>query len=327
MQRPGRTLSPIARLVTAGALALAAAVAGAGTASAYPSPGNTSTLWSCRSVSLGRSCLLLFTLVDAHGHPVQGTSVSFAISNLTGGSFSGRATTNGFGIAIATYDTGSAQGNCGRTGTITATAGGSTAQTQITVTCSSGTAWGPDPIFTSILGSIITGLSGGVIDGSSGGSTYNLTVPPGVLPPGVEIKVLAADTAQLASLLPSQAGLLSAVDVEWPINVTSSSPVTLVIHNPAFQPGNQVYEVVGNSLSRYQNATVGAGVATITFSGDPAFAVLASSTVVPSGLGNEGAMAATVASPPAIGAYAVATAALLVLTLLAVPLVRRRRCA
>jgi hypothetical protein len=327
MQRTGRTLSPIARVVTAGSLALAAAFASVGTASAYPSPGNTSTLFGCRSASLGQSCLLIFTLVDAHGHPVKGASVSFTVSNLPGGSFSSRVKTNGLGVAMATYDTGSAQDLCGRTGTITATADGSTAQTQITVSCYSGTLPDPQQIFTTILGSIITDLTGGVLNGNSAGSTYILTVPPGALPPGVQIKVLGADIDQLTSLLPSQTGLLSAFDVEWPVNVTSSSPVTFVIHNPAFGPGDQVYEMAGGSLSPYRDATVGAGVATITFSGDPAFAVLASSTVVPNGLGNEGAMPVTVPGSPAIGGYAVATATLLVLTLLAVPVLRRRRCA
>jgi hypothetical protein len=325
MQRPGSTLSPIARVATAGSLALAAAFASVGTASAYPSPGETSTLWSCNSVALGRSCLLIFALENAHGHPVRGASVSFAVSNLTGGWFSGRATTNSAGIATATYDSGTAQGDCGRTGTITATADGSTAQTQVTVTC--GTGPGPQPIWITILGSLITSLNGGVINGSSGPSTYDLSVPAGALPPGVQIKVIGADTGQLSTLLPSGTGLLSAFDIQWPVNVSATSPVTFVIHNPAFQPGNHVYEVVGNSLSPYRNATVGKGVATITFSGDPAFAVLASSDVVPSGLGDEGAVAGTVARTPATGAFAVAAAALLVLTLLAVPVLRLRRSA
>jgi hypothetical protein len=324
MQRPGRPLSPIARVLAAGSLAVAAAVAGSGAAGAYPSPAGSATLTGCGSVDLGRRCLLAFTMVGPDGRPVRGAHVSFTIGGLSAGSITGTATTDDAGVASVSFDAGSTRGDadqadCGRVGTVTGSAGGSVARAQIIVTCS-GAADATQRIFTDLVGTTVTDRSGGTITGSRSGSAYRLTVPAGALPPGVRIDVLGADVTRLTRLTSPGTAVLAALEVSWPTNVTASSPVSLVIHDAAFHAGQQVDEVVAGSLRPYRAALVTTGTATITFSGDPAFAVLAPSTAVAGGL-HGGAAAASLPS----GMSAIAAAVVLLTILLAVPVLRRRR--
>ena len=100
-----RTLTPIARLATAGSLALAAAFASAGTVAAYPSPASTATITStCATVAPGGSCTVTYTLVDSSSQPVSGAPVTFSLTGLSTASSATSATTNGSGEATITFN-------------------------------------------------------------------------------------------------------------------------------------------------------------------------------------------------------------------------------
>jgi hypothetical protein len=327
MHRPGLSLAPIARFAAGGSLALAAAFATVGTVGAYPAPAGTASLASsCSTVASGGSCSLTFTLLDSTSHGVSGASVSYTVSGVSAASVSGSSATNGSGVSSATFNAGSDSADCGKTATIIGTANGSNAQTTVQITCpSTGGLLGG--LLHNVLGTLVTDLTGGILNGVLGGSTYNLTVPQGSLPAGTHVDFLsptAADLAALNALLTPGTSLAAVFDIAWPAGVTASSPITLVIHNAAFHAGDHIYKLVNNSLQQYSNATVSEGVATITFSNDPTFAVVAPTASVPGGLGNEGAQ-------PPVGAathtaiYAMVAGALLVFALIAAPVLRRRR--
>lgn len=333
MHGPGRILSPIARVATAGSIALAAAFAGTGAVGAYPAPPPTASLTSsCASVSAGSSCSLTFTLVDSSNHPVANAPVNFSVSGLLLGSATQQATTNSSGVATGTFRENvmpllGGSIDCGKVGNIFGSGGGAIAETQIIITCPSGGSGGLDlgQIFTTLLGSLITSVDGGDLTGSVGTATFHLAVPAGALPSGTKVNVLSGDTAKLATLVPAGTRLLSAFSIEWPAGLNSSAPVTFTLHNSAFSTGQSVDEAVGGKLVPYGNSTVGDGVATVTFAADPAFAVLAPTTAVPAGLGNEGAAPAVAVTPSQpTGMLATAAAAILLLTLLAIPVLRRR---
>ncbi|MGH7750652.1 MAG: hypothetical protein ACREQ5_38665, partial [Candidatus Dormibacteria bacterium] len=171
-------------------------------------------------------------------------------------------------------------------------------------------------------------LTGGILNGLLGGSGYTLTVPAGALPTGTHLSILGAagtGLSSLTALLSPGDSLISAFDITWvPATTTASSPVTVVLHNAAFHTGDHVYEVVNNALQLYPNSTVGEGVVTILFTGDPAFAVVAPTASVPGGLGNEGAQPPRGSSHATL-AYAGVAGTLLVIALLAAPVLRRRR--
>jgi hypothetical protein len=325
MHRPG-TLNPIARVATAGSLALAAAFAAAGTVGAYPSPASTATLSStCGSVAPSGSCAISFTLVDGSNHPVNAAGVSFTVTGLSTASVGGSANTNSSGVATTTFTAGGAPADCGKTGTITGTSGAASAHTQINIACTSGGLLGG--LLHNILGTLITDPTGGVLRGVLGGSTYDLTVPAGSLPAGTHVDFLSptpADLTALNALLTPGTSAVSVFDIVWPASLSASSPLTLTIHNAAFHTGDHVYKLVNGALQAYPNSTVSEGVATITFSNDPTFAVVAPTTSVPGGLGNEGAQpAAAAASHTAV--YAIVAGGLLVLALVGAPVLRRRR--
>jgi hypothetical protein len=324
---PRSSLAPIARIATAGSLALAAAFAAAGSVSAYPAPAGTAALRSsCGSVAPGGDCSLSFTLLDSASHPISGAPVSFTISGLSAGSIGGTATTNSSGVASLSFRDGvvGSSADCGKTGTVTGTSHGSTAQTQITITCGAGNGL-PSGSFINVLATLVTDATGGVLVGTFGGSSYTLTVPTGSLPVGTHIQVLSADLSKLTPLVTAGDALVSGFDIEWPGGAISSTPVSFDIHNTAFHAGQAVDQVLSGSLSLYPNATVSEGVAHITFSADPAFAVVAPSTAVPSGLGNEGAAPAVISPSHDTGAAAAVAGAALFLALVTVPVVRRRR--
>ncbi len=332
MHRPGLSLNPIARVATAGSLALAAAFAAAGTVGAYPAPASTATLTSsCGSVAPGGNCALTFTLVSGTNTPVPGAPVTFTVTGLSTGSVTGSSTTSSSGVASATFTAGAApllgsSADCGKTGTVTGTSGAASAQTQITINCSSGGGL-LGGLLHNVVGQLVTDLTGGILNGVLGGSTYNLTVPAGSLPAGTHVDFLsptAADLTALNALLTPGTSLAAVFDIAWPAGVAAGSPITLLIHNAAFHPGDHVYKLVNGALQAYPNATVTEGLATISFSNDPIFGVVSPTASVPGGLGNEGAQpAASPASHTAV--YAIVAGGLLILALVAAPALRRRR--
>jgi hypothetical protein len=323
----------LARLGVAATLAAGAALGSVGVVGAYPAPAGGATMsTSCGgSVAAGVSCPFTFTLVDGSNHAVNAASVSFSLTGLSTGSVTGSGTTNSAGVASGTLSTTAPPtpgtgADCGKTGTITGTSGSVTAQSQITITCPTG---GPvGGLLHNIIGTIVTDLTGGILRGVLGGSTYNLTVPAGSLPAGTHVDFLsptAADLTSVTALLPAGTSLASVFDIVWPAAISANSPITLVIHNAAFHAGHHIYKLVNGSLQPYSSATVTEGVATITFSNDPVFAVVAPTASVPGGLGNEGGAPTASPSSGSTRAYAIVAGALLVLALVAAPVLRRRR--
>jgi hypothetical protein len=321
----------LARLGVAATLAAGAALGSVGVVAAYPSPASTATITStCSSVAPGGSCSITFTLVDGSNHPVGSAPVTFSLSGLSTGSVTGSGTTNGSGVASSTFTAAAAptvgtDADCGKTGTITGTSGSATAQTQVTLTCPTGGLLGG--LLGNALQTLVTSLTGGILNGVLGGSTYTLTVPQGSLPTGTNVGFTSPTTTDLAALnalLTPGTSLLSSFGIAWPAGVTASSPITLLIHNAAFHAGDHVYKLVNNALVVYPNSTVSEGVASITFSNDPVFAVVAPTTSVPGGLGNLGSGAPN--SHPT-GLLAVAAGTLLLLALVTVPVLRRRQSA
>ncbi len=333
MHRPGLSHSPIARVATAGSIALAAAFASAGTVGAYPAPASTATLSSsCGSIAPGGSCAVTFTMVDGSNHPVSGAPVSFSVTGLSTATIGGSATTNSSGAATVNLAAGAApllgsDADCGKTGTITGTSGTVSAQTQMSINCASSGGGLLGGLLGNLVSTIVTNLTGGILNGVLGGSTYNLTVPQGSLPTGTNVQLLSptsSDLSALNALLSPGTSLLAAFGIQWPAGVSASSPVSFVIHNAAFHAGDHVYKLVNGALQLYPSATVGEGVVTIPFSNDPTFAVVAPTTSVPGGLGNEGAQPASPASNSTL-AYAAVAGTLLVVALVAAPVLPPRR--
>jgi hypothetical protein len=319
----------IARLGVAATLAAGAALGSVGVVAAYPSPASTATITStCSSVAPGSTCSITFTLVDGNNHPVGSAPVTFSLSGLSTGSVTTSGTTNASGVASSTFNAAAAptagtDADCGKSGTISGTSGSATAQTKVTVTCPGLL----DGILGNLLQSLITSLTGGTLSGVFDGSTYTLTMPPGSLPAGTAVGFTAPTTADLAALnalLTPGTSLLGAFGIAWPAGVTANSPITLVIHNAAFHAGQHVFKLVNGALVPYSNSTVGEGVVSISFSNDPVFAVVSPTTSVPGGLGNLGSGASN--SHPT-GLLALAAGTLLLLTLVTVPVLRRRQSA
>jgi hypothetical protein len=323
----------LARLGVAATLAAGVALGSVGVVAAYPaSAGGATMSSSCGgSVAAGVSCPVTFTLVDGSNQAVNAASVTFSLAGLSTGSVTGSGSTNSAGVASSTLSTTAPPANgtdadCGKTGTITGTSGSVTAQTQVTITCATGGLVGG--LLHNVLGTIVTDVTGGILKGVLGGSTYDLTVPAGSLPVGTHVDFIsptATDLTAVTALLPAGTSLASVFDIVWPAGVTASSPITLVIKNTAFHAGDHIYKMVNGSLQPYSNATVTEGVATITFSNDPIFAVVSPTASVPGGLGKEGVAPTAGPSSGSTGAYAIVAGALLVLALVSAPVLRRRR--
>lgn len=100
--------------------------------------------------------------------------------------------------------------------------------------------------------------------------------------------VLSQVTASLSSLgLPGYiaiAGLgINVVNTaDLPLTGTFLKPITITVHNAAIKPGDKIVEWnAQGTFSTVTSATVGNGVASWSFQQDPAFAVVAPSTLVP----------------------------------------------
>lgn len=132
--------------------------------------------------------------------------------------------------------------------------------------------------FTTTVVSQTISTSGGTVTGTSGGAKLAVTVPGGTFSGPVQVTVSAAPTTSEAP------GAVVAFDLTFLVNGTAPTgsfahPVVFTVTDPSIKAGETVDVWNGSSWVRYQDATVTDGVATITLTTDPAFAVLASATV------------------------------------------------
>ncbi len=318
----------LAQLGVAATLAAGAALGSVGVVGAYPTAAGSAIMTTgCGgTVAAGGSCPFTLTLVDANNLAVSAASVTFTLTGLSTGSVTAGRTTNRSGVASGRISATApalltSDADCGKVGTILGTDGNVTAQTQVTITCSTGVGG----LLHNALGTIITDVTGGILNGAVGGTTYTLTVPAGSLPAATHVDLLspsATDLAAVTTLLPAGTSLAAVFDIVWPAGVSASAPITLVTRNLAVHSGDHIDKLVNGRLQPYSSATVTEGVATITFSNDPVFAVVHPAASVPAGLGNEGA--GTPSLHPT-GLLAVVAGSLLLTALFAMPVLRRRQ--
>lgn len=124
------------------------------------------------------------------------------------------------------------------------------------------------------------------VQATAPGVTVTITISKGALPPGVTINVQpVGQTASVAKELAGSAttstgAYVTAFTVNWTApngtSPTATAPITMSFSDPAIKTGDLVYELVGTKLTLVGRAT-GNGTATVTFSSDPTFIVMAPS--------------------------------------------------
>jgi hypothetical protein len=135
-----------------------------------------------------------------------------------------------------------------------------------------------------VVSSLIVTSSGGNLGGSADGSTASVVIPAGALPVGSQIVLTSGASSGIA--VGSSAGTVVAafgVTVLTPqgqvMTGSFAGSITLTITNPAIASTDRVVEVTGPGTTiAAPNAQVTNGSATVTFSSDPDFAVVSSST-------------------------------------------------
>jgi hypothetical protein len=323
-----RALPPV---LVAALLAAVAALGSPAVVGAYPSPGATATLHADCHAVFERSnpdCRLHFRLRDAKGRPVDGASVAWSVSGITGASVvpSGSVTGRG-GQAGALFVPGA--GNCEKTATITATAQGVTAQTQVEVECLSdrrGPHLPPPGLFRRFLSSLLVADDGAHLTWTHGGGAVVVTVPAGALPPGTQVSVVGADPSSIGALLHPGDVLIDSFAVEWTGAQPASAPISVAVHDAAGRSGLRVFEVTSAGLQPVPDASVSNGVTTVSMTEDPGFVVVSPATAAPGTVTNLSSGAATVVASGSSRRLALAVSGVvLVLVLAAWAGVRRRR--
>lgn len=126
--------------------------------------------------------------------------------------------------------------------------------------------------------------SGGTVSGSANGATANVTVPAGSLPNGGEVVIAAGDPSSV------DAGTDSTVVSDFSVSVldpNTGAPltgpfnpaITLTISDPSIAAGQTVLVVTGpGQVTTASGAQVTQGQAVVTFTTDPNFAVVSTST-------------------------------------------------
>lgn len=129
---------------------------------------------------------------------------------------------------------------------------------------------------------IDTKTSSTSISATNGPLTADVTIPAGALPIGTTVQVAPVpDAGTLAKTITSSAGAdayVAAFSVTWTTPsgtaTSASSPITMTINDPSIQKGDVIYAVVNGTLQKVGVATAN-GSATVTFTSDPTFVVLA----------------------------------------------------
>lgn len=125
------------------------------------------------------------------------------------------------------------------------------------------------------------------------GSSTTMSVSPNTFPTSSQVVVTAPSLSQVTSSLSSLgfsgysaiAGLgVNVVTLSGqPLTSTFLKPITVTVHNSSIKPGDKIVEWnAQGTFSTVNSATVGNGVASWNFQQDPAFAVIAPTSVVPS---------------------------------------------
>lgn len=146
---------------------------------------------------------------------------------------------------------------------------------------------------------ITTSKTAVTVKASAPGVTVTLNIQKGTFPPGVTINVQpVGKTSPLAKAIAgasttSTGSYITAFTVNWsePNGTVpkAGKPVTMTFSSSSIQPGDLVYELVNGKLLLV-GKSYKAGQATITFSADPTFLVLAPSR---DGIANDHAKATT----------------------------------
>lgn len=122
--------------------------------------------------------------------------------------------------------------------------------------------------------------SGGTLQGTFNGTAFSVDIPSGALPGATQVVVYAPQD------LSAVTGAIAGVSVVFlnsagqPISGTLGTAASVTISNAHIVAGDTVDEWNGSSYVPYSDATVSAGKATITFSSDPSFVVVPSSSSV-----------------------------------------------
>lgn len=125
--------------------------------------------------------------------------------------------------------------------------------------------------FTTVVAAKTVGPAGGTLVASVAAAQVSISVPAGTFSGPVQL-VLVGPKA-----LVTMPGAVTAFGIQLQSNGTaltgSFSPVTVTVSDPALAVGDQVEEWNGTSFVPYSQGTVGTGVATITVTTDPVFAI------------------------------------------------------
>lgn len=127
-----------------------------------------------------------------------------------------------------------------------------------------------------------TSSGGTTIDATAPGVTAEITVPGGALASGTQVSVeplTSASTSSLVSKLTSSpstssAQYVAAINVTWTGTQTAKAPIKLTITDSAIKKGDEIFAYVGGKLTEVGVADAD-GSATVTFTTDPIFLVLA----------------------------------------------------
>ncbi|MCL4422881.1 MAG: hypothetical protein M1115_06910 [Actinobacteria bacterium] len=119
--------------------------------------------------------------------------------------------------------------------------------------------------------------SGGTMQASVDGLGVSVTVPAGALPQGGQVILRSGN---LSAVPGSVAGIAVSIDVGGhPLTQPLSTPITVVVDNPAIKASDVVLIWNGSSFIAYSDASVTAGSATIKITSDPVFVVSSPSSV------------------------------------------------
>ena len=137
----------------------------------------------------------------------------------------------------------------------------------------------PGPAASVVASSVVSAPGATISQQGLGGSNVSVQVPADAFTSPVNVSVTSVNTSVLNNLIPTGTSTVAAFGVTFSGDVTPAKPVTLTVYNPNIIQGATVYKVGANGLLTKVNATVTNGQATISFTTDPQFVVVAPFTV------------------------------------------------